>query len=154
MTKTNESVYDSNSELDSSLSSNSEGCRSKRKKPSRFCFHLGKGIVHGAWVVHSDNEDGVLKFVKIMEWHSIFLTSISHIDITDGNALAKYVSHCFEGNLGKRFHEVLYNSVAFTRFNKYVATELIQTNVLATNSEFIAECSSYSVGKGQRANLC
>ena len=68
---------------------------------------------------------------------------MSRIDITDGDVLAKYVSHCFEAGRGKRFREALRNSVVLTRFNKHVAAELIQTDVLATNSELAAEFSSY-----------
>ena len=77
------------------------------------------------------------------EWRSAFIASVSRIDTTDGDVLAKYVSHCFEGGRGKRFREALHNSVVFTRFNKHVAAELIQTDVLATNTELAAEFSSY-----------
>ena len=74
---------------------------------------------------------------------SVFIASVSRIDTTDGDVLAKYVSHCFEGGRGKRFREALHNSVVFTRFNKHVAAELIQTDDLATNTELAAEFSSY-----------
>ena len=152
-------MHGSDSEPDSSLSSDSEGRRSKRKKPSSSSASVSiQGTVHGAWDAYSGKQDGVhkeknLKLVKVTklpvdsttcrEWRSAFIASVSRIDITDGDVLAKYVSHCFEGGRGKRFREALRNSVVFTRFNKHVAAELIQTDVLATNSELAAEFSSY-----------
>ena len=153
-----ESVHDSNPQSDSNSNSDREGRGSRGKKPSSSSASVSiQGTVHGAWDTYSGNEDGVykeknLKLVKVTklpvdstcrEWRRAFVASVSRIDTTDGDALAKYVSHCFEGGWGKGFREALRNSVMFTRFNKHVAAELIQTDVLATNTELAAQFSSY-----------
>ena len=68
---------------------------------------------------------------------------MSRVDQTDQDVLAKYVVHCLEGGRGRRFRKKLHEHKIFMQFNKHLAAELIQPEVLATNTELSHEFNSH-----------
>ena len=90
------------------------------------------------------------------EWKSALIASVSRVDMTQDDVLAKYVARCFEGGSGSKFPKKLHSEKIFVQFNKHLAAELIQPDVLATNVELLHELNSYVEscalkGEGPRA---
>ena len=78
------------------------------------------------------------------EWRSAFIASVSRIDTTDGDVLAKYVSHCFEGGRGKRFREALHCSLGSISMLQQSSSKLMfwqQTPLAAEFSSYVESCA-------------
>ena len=128
----------------------------------------GTGSVHiskdhssppeGEWLLPGETDESVyklkhLKGVQITrlpndatscrEWRAAPLAAMSRIDLTSRDVLVKFCVQCMDGRRGRRFREGLQASTAFSMFNKHVAAELIKPEVLATNSDFAHELTSY-----------
>ena len=78
------------------------------------------------------------------QWKSALIAPVSRVDMTQDDVLARYVAHCFEGGSGSKFRKKLHSEKIFVQFNKHLAAELIQPDVLATNVELSHELNSYA----------